>query len=138
MIALTVEHIKHGAHQLALETMGWDEPIPPFATRYPHILESCLAMPWQKFDNHLLYRGFAAKAAILFYLLIKNHPFQNGNKRIAVTSMFLFLYLNKQWLRVDDRDLYNVAVWVASSPPQAKDEVISFLQKYIRKHSINL
>lgn len=135
---LTMEQIQRVAHSLAVETMSWDEPIPAFETRFPHVLESCLATPFQKFGKKLLYQGLAGKAAILFYLLIKNHPFQNGNKRLAITSMFIFLYMNNYWLKVDNIGLYNVAVWVAESPAQAKDEVVVFLEKFIKKHLVKL
>ena len=77
---LSVKEIKFGAHTLASKTMSWNEPIPEFSTRYPNILESCITVPFQKYGGKELYRGLAAKAAILFYLMIKNHPFQNGNK----------------------------------------------------------
>ena len=63
----------------------------------------------QKYEDKELHIGLIIKAAILFYLLIKNHPFQNGNKRMAVTALFLFLYLNKKWLKVDNTELYNFA-----------------------------
>lgn len=135
---LTMEHIKQTAHSLAIETMSWDEPIPAFETRFPNVLESCLATPFQKFNKKLLYQGIAGKAAILFYLLIKNHPFQNGNKRIAITSMFIFLYLNNYWLKVDNKILYNVALWISSSPAQAKDESILYLEKFIKKYLTKL
>jgi death-on-curing protein len=48
-----------------------------------------------------LYPTLVATAAILFYLMIKNHPFQNGNKRIAITTLLTFLYNNNKWLRAD-------------------------------------
>ncbi len=130
---ITIEKIKHIAHELAVQTMSWDEPIPDFETRYPHILESCIMAPFQKFNRGYLYKGFIGKAAILFYLLIKNHPFQNGNKRIAVTTLFVFLFLNNKWLRADKVELYNFARWVAESPPEAKKEVVDFTEKFIKK-----
>jgi hypothetical protein len=49
--------------------LEFDEPIPAFQTRFPRILESCLAVPFQKFNKKDLYGGFLSKAAILFYLL---------------------------------------------------------------------
>jgi len=66
--------------------------------------------------------------------LIKNHPFQNGNKRIAVTSLLVFLYLNKKWLKVDPVQLYNFAKWVAQSPPELRDEVLLAINKFINKN----
>ena len=133
---ITVELIKYVAYALARETMGWDEPIPPFETRYPNVLESSVNTPFQTFERKLLYRGVELKAAMLFYLLIKNHPFQNGNKRIAVASLLVFLALNGRWLHVDPHRLYSTAVWVASSHPEAREDVVSYIQKFIKKHSV--
>ncbi len=134
---ITVDAVKYSAHSLAVKSMGWNEPIPEFSTRYPNILESCINTPYQKYGGKDLYKGLIEKAAILFYLMIKNHPFQNGNKRIAVTTLFLFLYINKKWLRVDNIELYNFAVWIAQSPPTAKEEVVIFIVKFIKKHIID-
>src|SRR3989338_2408986 len=115
--ALTIQQVEHLAHELARKIMGWNEPIPDFSTRFPNRLESCLAAPFQTFARRDLYSGLNDKAAILFYFLIKNHPFQNGNKRIAVTSLIAFLWINGYWLEVAPDELYRVAVWVAESPP---------------------
>jgi death on curing protein len=134
---ISVEQIKYIAYSLAKDTMSWDEPIPEFETRFPNVLESCVAVPFQRFSKKFLYQGLTGKAAILFYLLIKNHPFQNGNKRIAVTALLIFLYLNKKWLRADKTELYNTAVWVAQSPAEAKDEVVPFVDKFIKKRLKN-
>ena len=135
---ISIEKIKYIAYQLAKDTMAWDEPIPKFETRYPNVLESCIITPFQRYDNKDLYKGLIGKGAILFYLLIKNHPFQNGNKRIAVTTLFLFLFLNKKWLEADKTELYNFAVWVAQSPPKLKDGVIESIQKFIEIHLVSL
>ena len=77
---LSIKEIEYLAFRLAREIMAYNEPIPDFETRFPNILESCLVVPFQKFDKKLLYNGLIGKAGILFYLMIKNHPFQNGNK----------------------------------------------------------
>ena len=91
---ITVKEVEYIAFKLAQEMLSFDEPIPDFSTRFPNILESCLATPFQSFAKKSLYPTFVSKAAMLFYLLIKNHPFQNGNKRIAMTTLFVFLYRN--------------------------------------------
>ncbi|MDD4411840.1 MAG: type II toxin-antitoxin system death-on-curing family toxin [Bacilli bacterium] len=134
---LTIEEIKYLAHRLAVDTMNWDEPIPKFETRYPNILESCIATPFQKFERKNLYTGISGKGAILFYLLIKNHPFQNGNKRIAVTSLLVFLYINDKWLKVDSKELYNFSVWIAQSPPKLKQEVIKAIERFIKTYLVD-
>ena len=134
MKIITITEIEYVAHALAHELMKWDEPIPDFESRFPHILESCLRVPFQTFGGKKLYKGLNEKAAVLFYLMIKNHPFQNGNKRIAMTALFYFLYKNKKWLRVDNQELYNFAKWVAASNPKLKTETVAATQKFIKTY----
>lgn len=138
MEALTVKEVEYSAFRLAQEMLAFNEPIPDFSTRYPNILESCLATPFQTFSGKSLYPGVLGKASILFYLLIKNHPFQNGNKRIAMTALFVYLYKNMRWLRVDTQELYNFTVWVAQSPPRVKDETVKAIQKFLNAYMIGL
>lgn len=118
--------------------MAWDEPIPDFGTRYPGKLESCLAQAFQTFGKRDLYPGLFDKAAILFYLMIKNHPFLNGNKRIAVTTTITFLLLNKKWLKVENEMLYEMAVWVAKSNPQVKEGVVLAIKEFLKRNLIDL
>lgn len=131
---LTVPEMAWIAHTLAERWMEWDEPIPPFSTRFPHKLESCLMVPFQTFGGRHLYKSLLAKGAILFYLLVKNHPFQNGNKRIAVTGLLCFLAKNGKWLKVDTREFYNFAVWVATSPASLKDQTVSAIEAFLAQH----
>ncbi len=130
-----LDHIEKIAHQLAVSTMSWDEPIPAFRTRFPKVLESCVAAPFATYAGRDLYPNLADKAAMLFYLLIKNHPFQNGNKRLAVTSLMIFLFLNEHWLSVEPQKLYNLAVWVAESDPDLRDGVVMGLKDFIGKYA---
>lgn len=134
---LTIKEVELIAHTLAKKIMEWNEPIPDFETRFPNRLESCLLVPFQTFGKKPLYLGLSGKAAILFYLMIKNHPFQNGNKRIAVTTLFVFLSNHGKWLKVSNQELYNFAVWVAESPPQFKDEVESAINKFIKTNLVD-
>ena len=138
MKKISVAGIEYIAFRLAREGMTWDEKIPDFSSRYPNVLESCLAVPFQTFGNKNLYKGLIEKAAMLFYLMIKNHPFQNGNKRIAMTTLMHFLYKNKKWLRVDNQELYNFAKWVAESNPKVKTETVKATEKFIKTYIKNL
>ncbi|MFC1770355.1 type II toxin-antitoxin system death-on-curing family toxin [Candidatus Margulisiibacteriota bacterium] len=133
---ITVTQVERIAFKIAQVRFGFNEPIPDFSTRFPNILESCLAVPLQTFSGKDLYPSFFDKAAILFYLMIKNHPFQNGNKRIAITTLFYALNNNNFWIRVSNQELYNFTIWVAESPSDAKDEVLSYVTKFVRKHCV--
>ena len=138
MKIITIKEVEYVAFRLAREMLSYNEPIPDFATRFPNALESCLAVPFQKFSGKSLYSGLVPKAAILFYLLIKNHPFQNGNKRIAMTTLLVFLYRNKKWIEVDSQELYNFTVWVAQSPRTVKDETVKAVETFLKVHLVNL
>ncbi|MBU1091351.1 type II toxin-antitoxin system death-on-curing family toxin [Patescibacteria group bacterium] len=107
---ITIAEVEFTAFVLAKKLMSWNEPIPDFGTRFPNILESCLETPFIRFGRKDMYRGLVGKASILFYLMIKNHPFQNGNKRIAVMCLLVFLANNGKWLRMSQNNLYNFAV----------------------------
>ena len=92
------------------------------------------ATPFQTFSGKSLYPTLLNKASMLFYLMIKNHPFQNGNKRIAMTTLFAYLYKNRRWLRVDTQELYNFTVWVAQSTPKVKDETVKPTEKFLKSY----
>jgi death-on-curing family protein len=132
---LKVSDVERICFQLAKKLMTWNEPIPDFSTRSGGILESCLMAPLASFGKKSLYPTLSNKAAILFYLLVKNHPFLNGNKRIAITSLLTFLYINHKWLSVGNERFYKMAVWVAESDPDFKDGVIRALTDFIGKNA---
>jgi len=135
---ISVDEIQYTAFSLAKELMSWGEPIPDFETRYPNKLESCVALPFQTWDKKFLYKGLISKASILFYSIIKNHPFQNGNKRIAVTTTLVLLAKNKHWLKADNQKLYNLAKWVAESDPMFKEETIRSIEKFLQANLTSL
>ncbi|UCF79226.1 MAG: type II toxin-antitoxin system death-on-curing family toxin [Candidatus Eiseniibacteriota bacterium] len=137
MRVITRADVEYLAFRLAKEHLSFDEPIPDFSTRFTNILESCVLTPFQSFSGKPLYPTLVGKASVLFYLMIKNHPFQNGNKRIAITTLLTFLLGNGKWLEVDTQELYNFTVWLAQSPPGVKDQVVAATEKFIRDHLVN-
>jgi len=132
MKKITLKEVEYVAFRLAETYMTFREPIPKFGTRFPNVLESSLATPFQRYAGKDAYKGIIGKAAILLYLMIKNHPFQNGNKRIAITTLLFFLYKNKRWLKVDNQELYNFAIWVAQSPARLRKQVLEGIETFIR------
>ena len=131
---ISISDVEYVAFRLANEHLSFNEPIPDFSTRFPRVLESCVVTPFQKFGGKDLYPSLVSKASILFYLMIKNHPFVNGNKRIAITTLLVFLHGNNKWLRADSQELYNFTVWVAESPARFKEQVVDAIQKFVRDH----
>ena len=138
MQTVTIQDVEYIAFMLAKRHLSFDEQIPDFSTRFPNILESCLVTPFQKFSRKLLYPSLTNRASMLFYLMIKNHPFQNGNKRIAITTLLVFLHKNNKWLSADTQSLYNFTVWIAQSPAELKEQVVKGIEQYIKKHLVSL
>jgi death-on-curing protein len=135
---ITVAQVEEISHRMARIQMEWDEPIPDFGTRYPGKLESCLVQAFQTYSRRDLYPTVTDKAAIMFYLLIKNHPFLNGNKRMAVTTVITFLLINGKWLKIENEQLYNLAVWVAKSDPQGMNGVLLAINNIISRNLVEL
>ena len=136
MKTITLDDVERISIKLAQAHLGGTQPIPAFHTRYPDRLESCLAIPFQEFGGYSPYPTLIKKASILFYLMNKNHPFQNGNKRIALTTLLTFLFFNDKWLEVSARYLYVFAIQIASSDAILKDEMVKLCEGYIIKHMV--
>lgn len=138
MQQLTIKEVEYIAYKIAKELLVYNEPIPDFGTRFPNILESCLATPFQSFGGKSLYPSLLSKASILLYLMIKNHPFQNGNKRIAITTLLIFLFKNNKWLKVDTKKFYDFTMHITTSLPELKDETLSAIEKFLKIHLVEM
>jgi death on curing protein len=134
---ISVKDVEQTAFYLARELMTFNEPIPDFSTRFPNVLESCLATPFHRFSKRPHYRGIIAKASILFYLMLKNPPFLNGNKRIAITTLLVFLDLNKKWLNVNLEKFYDLLVRVSASQPSEHNEMVVSIKKFLKLHIVD-
>ena len=133
---INIKEVECILFELARTRLKYDEPIPEFNARYPNVLESCLLVPFQTFSKKMLYKGLIDKAAVFFYLMVKNHPFQNGNKRIAMTTLLVFLRKNGKWLKVGIQEFYEFTMRIASSPAENKSEYFQITAKFISRHLI--
>jgi death-on-curing protein len=78
------------------------------------LLESAINTPFQTFDGVDLYPTVISKAASLCYSLSSNHAFHDGNKRIGVLVMSMFLMHNGIPLDCSDDDLEYLGLGIAS------------------------
>ena len=88
--------------------------------------EGALRAIYQSFDGEDVYATAAEKAANLLYFIIKDHPFFDGNKRIAVFLFMVLLAINEYSLtekgeaKISDRALVAIALMIAESEPREK------------------
>ncbi len=81
--------------------------------RDERLLDSALAQPEATFAGEYLHGDVWEMAAAYAYHLCSNHPFLDGNKRIAAVAMGTFLGVNGHPLVVDELDLYRTIMAVA-------------------------
>jgi death on curing protein len=89
-------------------------------------LESAVMQPRATFDGAELYPTLTEKAAILAYMLIQNHPFVDGNKRIGHAAMEVFLIINGWEIQAGVDEQERLILGVASSTI-TKEQLTSWL-----------
>jgi prophage maintenance system killer protein len=132
---IDIEDFEFICFNLTRKFLELNEPIPDYSTRENSLLESSLAAPRQAFE----YSGamLERQASVLFYSLIKNHPFKNGNKRIAVITLLIFLFLNNKWLEIPTITLYKIALSVAKSEASKRESVIKEIDEILKKYIVD-
>jgi len=103
------------------------------------ILQGIIASVYQTVGAKDAYPSIEEKAAHLLYFLIKNHPFVDGNKRIA-GAMFLWFLEQNRWLyrsdgskRIADNALTALCLMVAQSDPKEKNLIVKVIINLINK-----
>ena len=100
-------------------------------------LQSVVATIYQSFAGQDLYPTLEEKAANLLYLVVKDHPLADGNKRSAAALFVEFLdrnaalYQADGTARVSNNALAAMTLMVAMSSPQEKDLMVALIQRMI-------
>jgi death-on-curing protein len=114
------------------------EAIPPFHTRYPNKLESILTQIQVECFGEPLFPDLISKSARLFYGLAKQHPFINGNKRMAILILIEFLRLNEAQiprqniLSIEYDTLFEMVIKVSHTIIEQEDETMEYLKNKIK------
>lgn len=97
-----------------------------------NLLESALNRPFATFDGIDLYPTASEKAAAIFESLIINHPFMDGNKRIAYALMEVLLREGDLFLTADENEKYNFVIG-ASTGELRFDDIINWINTKSQK-----
>lgn len=79
------------------------------------LLESAVYSPFQTFGKEYIYKSIEEKASRLCYSLVNNHAFIDGNKRIGVLTMLVFLELNGIIINCTDNELIKLGLGLANN-----------------------
>lgn len=102
---------------------------------------SSIGQIYQTFGGTELYPSIEEKAAMLLYLVTKNHSFSDGNKRIAATLFLWFLERNGILYRPDggkriaDNALVALTLMIAESRTEEKDTIVKVVVNLINKNN---
>jgi death-on-curing protein len=79
------------------------------------MLDASVNSPYHTFGGQYLYPTIQAMAAHLAFSLIKNHPFLDGNKRIGILSILIFLEINGLPVTCSDDELVTIGLGLAEN-----------------------
>ena len=119
-----------------INKLRFNEESDIFAVERNKGLESIINNVYQSFDGQDLYASIEQKAANFIYLIVKNHVFVDGNKRIAATLFIYFLnfydILYKEGSKViDNNTLTALTLLIAESNPKEKEVMVDLIMNFL-------
>ena len=114
---------------------------PLFGNEKDDSFKSSIGQIYQTFGGEDLYPSVEEKAAMLLYLVTKNHSFSDGNKRIAATLFLWFLngngilYNEDGTKRIADNTLVALTLMIAESRTEEKDTMLKVIVNLINQNN---
>ena len=119
-----------------INKLRFNEESSLFAVERDRGLESIIRNIYQSFGGQDIYKSIEEKGANFLYLIVKNHVFADGNKRIAATLFIYFLnfynilYKDDRQV-IDNNTLAALTLLIAESNPKEKDVIIDLVMNFL-------
>ena len=119
-----------------INKLRFNEESTLFAVEREKGLESIIGNIYQSFGGQDIYKSIEEKSANFLYLIVKNHVFTDGNKRIAATLFIYFLnfydilYKNGEQT-IDNNTLAALTLLIAESNPKEKEIMIDLVMNFL-------
>ena len=119
-----------------INKLRFNEESTLFAVERDKGLESIIRNIYQSFAGQDIYKSIEEKAANFLYLIVKNHVFADGNKRIAATLFIYFLNFYGILYRegrqtIDNNTLTALTLLIAESNPKEKEVLIDLVMNFL-------
>jgi len=112
-------------HQVAIEGSGGSAGL-----RNAGMLSSALAMPQAGFGDQYLHEDIPAMAGAYLYHLVQNHPFIDGNKRVAMLACLTFLDINDFECNISEDEWIEFVMNIAQSEI-SKEQLTEFIRTHV-------
>lgn len=128
--------VKYNECMEIINKLRFNEESDLFAIERDKGLESIIGNIYQSFGGQEVYKSIEEKSANFLYLIVKNHVFVDGNKRIAATLFIYFLnfygilYINGKQV-VDNNTLTALTLLIAESNPKEKEIIIDLVMNFL-------
>ena len=125
-----------------INKLKFNEESTLFAIERDRGLESIIGNVYQSFDGQDIYKSIEEKGANFLYLIVKNHIFTDGNKRVAATLFIYFLnfynilYKNGKQI-IDNNTLAALTLLIAESNPKEKSVIIDLVMNFLNTEQYN-
>lgn len=130
--------IKYEECKSIINLLRFNQESKLFAVERDEGLKSIIGNIYQTFDNQEIYKSIEEKASNFLYLIVKNHVFVDGNKRIAATLFIYFLnyygilYKDDKQI-IDNNTLAALTLLIAESNPKEKDIIIDLVMNFLNE-----
>lgn len=133
---LEEEKITYEEASILIKEMKKDFDSDLFGRERDNNFSSCIATIYQTYDGEDLYKSIEEKASNLLYLIVKNHTFIDGNKRIAAVIFLYYLYKNNILYKddkkvIEDHTLVALALLIAQSNPREKEILVDLMINFL-------
>ena len=119
-----------------INKLRFNEESTLFALERNKGLSSIIENIYQTYDNKDVYSSIQEKAANFLYMIVKNHIFIDGNKRIAATLFIYFLQFYNLLYKdgrqvIDNNTLTSLTLLIAESNPKEKEVIIDLVLNFL-------
>ena len=130
------EQIKYEDCLDVINKLRFNEESDIFAIERDKGLQAIIGNIYQTFDGNDVYKSIEEKASNFLYMIVKNHVFIDGNKRIAATLFIYFLnYYNILYKDdkqvIDNNTLTALTILIAESNPKEKEVIIDLVMNFL-------
>jgi prophage maintenance system killer protein len=134
---LSMDELRQLIYETKISLISQGEATDLFGREYEGKFDGTIGAIYQSFTGQDIYDSLEQKAANLLYLVVKNHSFIDGNKRIGSILFVYFLAKNNLLIndkgdsKISENTLVALALLIAQSRPEDKEILVKLVMKLI-------